>query len=308
MAEKDAFYVVQKGDIIGVYKSLSDLQTLFGSSVQDPSIRVFKGYGLPREAEDHLISHGLKNAAYSISATNVNNNLFGSLVSCPFQEPGAKGIAYDKVSAKKRPLEVRESGNAVAGASSHLTNSKEQKLQFEDCVGSQDASSNQFSCTIEFDGASKGNPGLAGAGAILRSGDGRMVCRLREGVGTATNNVAEYRAVILGLKFALKEGFRHIRVRGDSLLVCMQEQNSEADAQANLAISLKGQQNALLSDAFGQGVCQLVPRHYLVVNLICVNAIDKDERKDHRYQLWKFRTGTDNALSNAATEYLQIVG
>ncbi|GMP30377.1 hypothetical protein CsSME_00005072 [Camellia sinensis var. sinensis] len=80
----------------------------------------------------------------------------------------------------------------------------------------------QLSCTIEFDGASKGNPGLAGAGAMLRADDGSMVCRLREGVGIATNNVAEYRAVILGLKYALKKGFKHVRVQGDSKLVCMQ--------------------------------------------------------------------------------------
>lgn len=41
-------------------------------------------------------------------------------------------------------------------------------------------------------------------------------------MGIATNNVAEYRAVILGLKYALKEGFKHVQVQGDSNLVCMQ--------------------------------------------------------------------------------------
>lgn len=46
--------------------------------------------------------------------------------------------------------------------------------------------------------------------------------RLREGVGIATNNVAEYRGAILGLKYALQKGFKHIRVQGDSKLVCMQ--------------------------------------------------------------------------------------
>jgi len=45
---------------------------------------------------------------------------------------------------------------------------------------------------------------------------------LREGVGAATNNVAEYRGLILGLKQALKKGYKHIRVQGDSLLVCNQ--------------------------------------------------------------------------------------
>lgn len=83
--------------------------------------------------------------------------------------------------------------------------------------------SQEDSCSIEFDGASKGNPGKAGAGAVLRSShDNSVLFYLREGVGTATNNVAEYRALILGLKSALLKGFRNVRVQGDSMLVCMQ--------------------------------------------------------------------------------------
>lgn len=45
---------------------------------------------------------------------------------------------------------------------------------------------------------------------------------MREGLGIATNNVAEYRGFILGLKYALAKGFTSVRVRGDSKLVCMQ--------------------------------------------------------------------------------------
>ncbi|KAG1362721.1 hypothetical protein COCNU_10G009400 [Cocos nucifera] len=79
-----------------------------------------------------------------------------------------------------------------------------------------------MSCVLEFDGASKGNPGKSGAGAILRTEDGTVVSRLCEGLGNVTNNVAEYRALILGMKYALKKGFKQIRVQGDSYLVCMQ--------------------------------------------------------------------------------------
>lgn len=49
-----------------------------------------------------------------------------------------------------------------------------------------------------------------------------QIVRLREGVGIATNNVAEYRGAILGLKYALQSGYKHIRIQGDSKLVCMQ--------------------------------------------------------------------------------------
>lgn len=49
-----------------------------------------------------------------------------------------------------------------------------------------------------------------------------QVCELREGIGCATNNVAEYRAFILGLRGALDRGIYRVRVQGDSKLVCEQ--------------------------------------------------------------------------------------
>lgn len=76
------------------------------------------------------------------------------------------------------------------------------------------------------DGASRGNPGPASVGFIIRSSDG--VIWVQEGIylGTATNNVAEYSAVKLALKRLLKD-FAHIlpvevAVKVDSLLVAKQ--------------------------------------------------------------------------------------
>jgi ribonuclease HI len=45
------------------------------------------------------------------------------------------------------------------------------------------------------------------------------IAKLREGLGNATNNVAEYRALLLGLKYALEKGYKNIQVQGDSNLV-----------------------------------------------------------------------------------------
>ncbi|KAK9204718.1 hypothetical protein WN943_014982 [Citrus x changshan-huyou] len=59
-----------------------------------------------------------------------------------------------------------------------------------------------------------------GCAAVLRADDGSLICKLREGVGKVTHNVAEYRGLILGLKYALEKGFFNIHVRGDSKLVC----------------------------------------------------------------------------------------
>lgn len=74
------------------------------------------------------------------------------------------------------------------------------------------------------DGAAKGNPGPAGAGALLLDAEGRPLAELTLALGHATNNVAEYSALILGLEEALRRGIEEIDVRMDSLLVVRQMQ------------------------------------------------------------------------------------
>ncbi|MBD3367574.1 MAG: reverse transcriptase-like protein [Candidatus Eisenbacteria bacterium] len=77
---------------------------------------------------------------------------------------------------------------------------------------------------IETDGASKGNPGPAGAGVVVLTPGGVVLEELSEHLGTATNNVAEYEAVRIGLKRALELGARRVTVRMDSELVARQLQ------------------------------------------------------------------------------------
>lgn len=61
------------------------MKVCFSFQVCNPSVSVFKGYGLPKEAEEYLVSHGLKNASYTISASDVKDGIFGELVACPYQ-------------------------------------------------------------------------------------------------------------------------------------------------------------------------------------------------------------------------------
>ncbi|MGH2358496.1 MAG: ribonuclease HI family protein [Candidatus Limnocylindria bacterium] len=76
---------------------------------------------------------------------------------------------------------------------------------------------------IHTDGAARGNPGPAGAGAILRdAADGRVVAEIAEPLGRATNNVAEWTAVRLALEEALRVGATHVDLRMDSELVARQ--------------------------------------------------------------------------------------
>jgi ribonuclease HI len=75
---------------------------------------------------------------------------------------------------------------------------------------------------IHTDGAARGNPGPAGAGAILRDADGRTVAEIAEPLGRATNNVAEWTAVRLALEEACRLGATHVDLRLDSELVARQ--------------------------------------------------------------------------------------
>lgn len=75
---------------------------------------------------------------------------------------------------------------------------------------------------LHTDGAARGNPGPAGIGAVLTDGSGRTVATLAEGIGVATNNQAEYRAVIEGLRLAAERGAKRVLVRSDSKLLVEQ--------------------------------------------------------------------------------------
>jgi ribonuclease HI len=72
------------------------------------------------------------------------------------------------------------------------------------------------------DGAARGNPGPAGAGAVLLDEEGRVVAELARPLGRATNNVAEYNGLILGLEEAKRRGATSVDVRMDSMLVVQQ--------------------------------------------------------------------------------------
>lgn len=128
---------------------------------------------------------------------------------------------------------------------------------------------------IHVDGGSRGNPGPAGAGVVIRSADGGVVAGAGVYIGEATNNVAEYRGLIEALDRARELGATDVRVFSDSQLVVRQvngiyrvknaglrplfdevcrkigafetfaidfvprEENTEADELANRAMNLK---------------------------------------------------------------------
>jgi ribonuclease HI len=72
------------------------------------------------------------------------------------------------------------------------------------------------------DGAARGNPGPAGAGAVILNPEGHVVAKIGKFLGDSTNNVAEYMGLILGLKRARAMGIKELEVYSDSELLVKQ--------------------------------------------------------------------------------------
>ena len=76
---------------------------------------------------------------------------------------------------------------------------------------------------VEADGGSRGNPGLAGYGAVVReAATGEVLVERAQEIGIATNNVAEYSGLVAGLQAAAELGAVEVEVRMDSKLVVEQ--------------------------------------------------------------------------------------
>ena len=75
---------------------------------------------------------------------------------------------------------------------------------------------------LNTDGGARGNPGPAGIGVVLRTEDGEILAEIAKGIGWATNNVAEYEALIVGLEIAHEHGITEIEIQVDSELVMNQ--------------------------------------------------------------------------------------
>ena len=75
---------------------------------------------------------------------------------------------------------------------------------------------------IHVDGGARGNPGPAAIAAVLSSPDGNVVDEAKETIGVASNNVAEYKALLLGLQRAKALGATEVEVVNDSELIAKQ--------------------------------------------------------------------------------------
>ena len=75
---------------------------------------------------------------------------------------------------------------------------------------------------VNVDGGARGNPGPAAIAAVVATPEGEVIDEVGQAIGRATNNVAEYRALLLGIECAANHGASEVELVGDSELVVKQ--------------------------------------------------------------------------------------
>jgi ribonuclease HI len=108
------------------------------------------------------------------------------------------------------------------------------------------------------DGAARGNPGPAGAGAVIISPEGHIVAKVGKFLGDETNNVAEYQGLLIGLKRAKAMGIKELDVLCDSELL-VKQLNGEYSVKAEHLKPLHEEARALLK-AFAAIEIRHIPR------------------------------------------------
>ena len=90
---------------------------------------------------------------------------------------------------------------------------------------------------LQFDGCSKSNPGIAGAGAVIYKFNKEINNKIQFVGNNSTNNVAEYTGLIIGLKLAIDMGIKSLVVEGDSMLIIKQMKEELCNDKIDIIIT-----------------------------------------------------------------------
>jgi ribonuclease HI len=142
--------------------------------------------------------------------------------------PGSKGMKVRKQSdvekaAARSQQELDEEMELSKVERDRLRRERAQAAERErvEAEAAEEKERSKRTC-LYTDGAARGNPGPAGAGAVIVSPDGHIVAKIGKFLGESTNNVAEYMGLILGLKRAKAMGIKELDVFADSELLVKQ--------------------------------------------------------------------------------------
>jgi len=123
------------------------------------------------------------------------------------------------------------------------------------------------------DGASRGNPGPAAIGAAIKNRRGKLIASISQRIGRATNNQAEYRAVIVALEEATRLGARQVDIKMDSELVVKQINGEYRVKKATLK-PLYQQVKQLLSSLEGFTITHIPRRQNIEADKLANKALD----------------------------------
>jgi ribonuclease HI len=175
---------------------------------------------------------------------------------------GSKGIKVRKVSEVERA--ARESAEDLDAAMNESKVDRDRKKKERVVAAAVEreaeraAEARPVRTRLFTDGAARGNPGPAGAGAVIVSAEGHIVAKVGKYLGETTNNVAEYTGLILGLKRAKAMGLRELDVLADSELV-VKQLNGEYAVKADHLKPLFDEAKLLLK-GFDQIEVRYIPR------------------------------------------------
>jgi ribonuclease HI len=151
------------------------------------------------------------------------------------------------------------------------------------------------------DGASKGNPGQAGIGVVIFTMDGRKIAQQAKAIGIATNNIAEYSALIEAMTMAHDLGIRILNVISDSEL--MVRQVSGVYKIKNVDILKKAQEVMELRRGFEKFSISYVGReHNKIADALSTSLLKKPSSRG------SFKSATATANVDAADEYRDMLG
>lgn len=111
---------------------------------------------------------------------------------------------------------------------------------------------------VNIDGASRGNPGRAGIGIVIRDANGNVLKKYKEYIGMKTNNEAEYAALKKALGLAQAYGKKHVTIYSDSELIVRQRRREYRTRKKHLKTAAK--EVEALEQIFGEVSYESIPR------------------------------------------------
>jgi ribonuclease HI len=170
---------------------------------------------------------------------------------------------------------------------------------FADGASAPEAKPGVAAWRANIDGGSRGNPGPASYGVVIRDPKGETVARLKKYIGRMTNNVAEYYGLIAALDYAQSQGIKALRIESDSELLVKQMRGLYKVRSPELQPLYERARK--MSQAFDSFRIDHVYREQnREADALANEALDEVERADPRAELARAKSAASQARSGSA--------